>query len=93
MIDWLRVFSTATFYLVYFYEDETVSVVKESSIVECVSGKSLEVGKECRVKEKRKVFSGRVVSYGTQTSLKLVTRPALHARIIVKFFEQEQKRT
>ena len=54
----------------YFYEDETVSVVKDSSTVECVSGKNLEVGKECRVKEKGKVFSGRFVSYGMQTSLK-----------------------
>ena len=53
------------YYLIYFEEDETVSVVSGNCIVELESTeRSLEVGVTCHVKEKGKVYKGRVVTHG-----------------------------
>ena len=52
----------------YFKEDDTVSVVSAGAIVELDSkaGKVhvLEPGDVCHVKEKGKVYAGKVVTYG-----------------------------
>ena len=57
----------------YFEEDETVSVVSAGSIVEWNSktGSLLDVGNACHVKEKGKVYKGKVVTYGEYCELKM----------------------
>ena len=53
--------SRSMFYLLYFAEDRTVSVVKQCQIVE---GCRVEPGSICHVKIKRKCYEGIVVTYG-----------------------------
>ena len=48
------------FYLVYFTEDRTVSIVKRCQITE---GCRVEPGCNCHVKIKRKCYEGIVVTY------------------------------
>uniref|UniRef100_A0A1X7SNN5 Uncharacterized protein n=1 Tax=Amphimedon queenslandica TaxID=400682 RepID=A0A1X7SNN5_AMPQE len=58
------------FYLVYFYEDETVSIIKAGDLVELPN--SLEVGSFCHVKVKKKVYEGRVVTFGLEEEVRNV---------------------
>ena len=48
------------FYLIYFDTDDTVLVVKKLAVVE----QCLEVSDYCQVNVQKKLFKGRVVSYG-----------------------------
>ena len=48
--------------LVYFEEDNSVSIVKETALVEELS--TLSKGSKCSVKERSKVYSGLVVDIG-----------------------------
>ena len=55
----------APYYLVYFPQDESVSIVKSGAIVEepsCIK----ELGSTCHVKEKRKIHEGIIMTYGKQ---------------------------
>ena len=45
----------------YFEQDETVSVVGASAVI-CETG--VEVGGTCYVKEKKKLYEGRIITYG-----------------------------
>ena len=56
----LLFFCTAAYYLVYFDNDKTVSVVSASVI----SKAELEVGGSCHVTVKGKFYEGRIVTYG-----------------------------
>ena len=56
----------APFYLVYFSEDKTVSVIRAGAVLES-SNSTLDVGGACRVREKGKVYHGIVVTYGEHT--------------------------
>ena len=47
--------------LVYFPDDEAVSIVKETSIVNC---KEVIEGADCGVKERSKVYGARVIATG-----------------------------
>ena len=47
--------------LVYFPDDEAVSIVKETRIVNC---KEVIEGAECGVKERSKVYGARVMATG-----------------------------
>ena len=47
--------------LVYFPDDEAVSIVKETRIVNC---KEAIEGAECGVKERSKVYGARVIATG-----------------------------
>ena len=58
----VRCIPTAPYYLIYFDEDETVAVVSASAISE--AGLSLEVGGSCYVREKGKMYEGRIITYG-----------------------------
>ena len=58
----LYAYYTAKFYLIYFETDETVSIAKESSIVE--SKEKLTIGNKCHVKHGRNVIEGLVVTHG-----------------------------
>ena len=60
----LNAINVAPYYLVYFMVDKTVSVIKGNAIVEENSDR--EVGKLCRVKEKSKLYEGKIVTYGTE---------------------------
>ena len=45
----------------YFNKDETVTVVSSSAIFEV--GSSLEVGGSCYIREKGKMYEGRIMTY------------------------------
>ena len=54
--------STAPYYLVYFEEDETVSIVGANAV--SVTGSTTETGSICNVREKGKIYEGKIVTYG-----------------------------
>ena len=58
---WDVFISTAPYYLIYFEEDETVSVVGANAI--SVAGSVTETGSLCKVRVKGKVYEGKIVTY------------------------------
>ena len=62
----IRYIYAAPYYLVYFEEDDTVCVVSASAMIEAdgKAGLVLEVGGACHVKEKGKVYEGKIITYG-----------------------------
>lgn len=52
-----------THFLIYFKFDDSVSIVKEASLVK-ESDSTLEVGQICQVKEKKKIHEGQIITYG-----------------------------
>ena len=53
---------TAKFYLIYLKKEETVSIAKESSVIE--SSDKLTVGDKCHVRHGQKVVEGIIVTHG-----------------------------
>ena len=56
-------FLTAPYYLIFWPEEDSVSVVIRSSIVGS-DFDTLDVGTECQVKQRSKLFSGKVAASG-----------------------------
>uniref|UniRef100_A0A1X7U268 Uncharacterized protein n=1 Tax=Amphimedon queenslandica TaxID=400682 RepID=A0A1X7U268_AMPQE len=63
-LKWAEVSKNPPYYLVYFKDERTVSVIKAASIVEDSS--KLEPGSLCHVKERKVVYDGVVVTSGTK---------------------------
>ena len=61
-LDLAMFISPAPYYLVYFEEDETVSIVSANAVSVARSG--TETGSLCNVRVKGKVYEGKTVTYG-----------------------------
>ena len=53
--------SAAPYYLVYFDEDETISIVSTNAV--SVTGSVTETGNRCNIRVKGKVYGGKIVMY------------------------------
>ena len=59
----MRLFLSAPYYLIFWPEEDSVSVVIRSSIVGS-DFDTLDVETECQVKQRSKLFSGKVAASG-----------------------------
>uniref|UniRef100_A0A1X7V6Q0 Uncharacterized protein n=1 Tax=Amphimedon queenslandica TaxID=400682 RepID=A0A1X7V6Q0_AMPQE len=77
----LRTCTVAPFYLIYFDVDETVSLIKASDLVE--SSDTLLVGSDCHVKIKKKIYEGKVVTFGKFTEIVAISDFAFICTIVL----------